>query len=182
MTKTALLFLGLGRTTVRQRLERLPAPHAAHYGVVRLPPPEDGTALAADIAAPYVVSRLLTWHEAVSSFAIKGTDRTFDHLLSLEEEASAEQRDAVRSWAGAGEYDIAYLRCQGMQVMVQSIVERLAAGLQESAHSAYGEIDQLAEAGILTERTGKTHNRIISSTKVLALLNRRFGVEAAAYV
>ena len=206
---------------VRERLERLPEPHAAHYGVVPLPPPEEGIplgtamashqraiealawvrTLAADMADPYVVSRLLVRREAVSSSSIEGTNSTLDELLSLEEEAGEEQRDAARQvrdyaltldrlipraggegpaiftpelvgelhrevmrsdpryadvpgalrthvvWIGGGGHDIAYstynptppdrieaclaetmayMRGQGMQVMTQSIVARLA--------------------------------------------------------
>jgi len=206
---------------VRERLQRLPEPHAAHYGVVPLPPPEEGIplgtamashqraiealarvrALAADMADPYVVSRLLVRREAVSSSSIEGTNSTLDELLSLEEEAGEEQRDAARQvrdyalaldrlipraagegpaiftpelvaelhrevmrsdpryadvpgmlrthvvWIGGGGHDIAYstynptppdrieaclaetmayMRGQGMQVMTQSIVARLA--------------------------------------------------------
>lgn len=101
---------------VRERLERLPEPYAAHYGVVPLPPPEEGIALGtamashqravaavarvralvADMDDPYVVSRLLPRREAVSSSAIEGTNSTLDELLSLEEETGAEQRDAAR--------------------------------------------------------------------------------------
>ncbi|MDQ1228640.1 Fic family protein [Sphingomonas sp. SORGH_AS_0879] len=206
---------------VRERLQRLPEPHAAHYGVVPLPPPGEGIplgtamashqraiealarvrALAADMADPYVVSRLLVRREAVSSSSIEGTNSTLDELLSLEEEAGEEQRDAARQvrdyaltldrlipraagegaalftpelvaelhrevmrsdpryadapgmlrthvvWIGGGGHDIAYstynptppdrietclaesmayMRGQGMQVMTQSIVARLA--------------------------------------------------------
>src|SRR4051794_19568460 len=75
---------------VRERLQRLPAPYAAHYGVVPLPPPEDGVAvgsvlarlraadaalvrietLAAELKDPYLISRILPRREAVSSSAI----------------------------------------------------------------------------------------------------------------
>lgn len=101
---------------VRQRLERLPEPKAAHYGVVPQPPPEDGVVLGAGMAShqraigalarvsvlaeqmddPYVVSRLLARREAVSSSSIEGTNSTLDELLSLEEDASDEQRGAAR--------------------------------------------------------------------------------------
>lgn len=104
------------------RLERLPPPFASHYGVVPTPPPEDavplGTALACHERAieqlayvrtlarefddPYIVSRLLARQEAVSSSSIEGTNSTLDELLSLEEDATDEQRDAalqVRDYA-----------------------------------------------------------------------------------
>jgi len=101
---------------VRQRLERMPEPYAAHYGVVPVPPPEEGVVLGSAMAShqraiealarvsvlaeemgdPYVISRLLARREAVSSSSIEGTNSTLDELLSLEEEASNEQRDAAR--------------------------------------------------------------------------------------
>ena len=101
---------------IRERLERLPDPYAAHYGVVPPPPPEDaiplgqgladhGRAVAAlarvdllagQMADPYMVSRLLTRREAVSSSSIEGTYSTLDELLSLEEEAGDGDRDAAR--------------------------------------------------------------------------------------
>lgn len=101
---------------VRQRLERLPEPHDAHYGVVPAAPPEYGlglgatvvrhqrgvaalgqvSALAKQIGDPYVVSRLLARREAISSSSIEGTNSTLDELLSLEEAAGDDQRDAAR--------------------------------------------------------------------------------------
>lgn len=100
---------------IRQRLERLPEPYAAHYGVVPPPPPEDAVPLGQGLAShqratealaridmlarqmgdPYPVSRLLSRREAVSSSSIEGTQSTLDELLTLEE-ADNEQRDAVR--------------------------------------------------------------------------------------
>lgn len=108
---------------VRQRLKRLPPPHAAHYGVVPAPPPEDAVglapvlarygaamaalgkaaALAAGLKGPYWVSRILTRREAVSSSALEGTNSTLDELLSVEEnedsrasEAAVQVRDYAR--------------------------------------------------------------------------------------
>lgn len=101
---------------IRQRLERLPAPYAAHYGVVPPPPPEDAVPLGQELAShqratealaridmlagqmgdPYPVSRLLSRREAVSSSSIEGTHSTLDELLTLEEEAGDERRDAAR--------------------------------------------------------------------------------------
>ena len=100
---------------IRQRLERLPEPYAAHYGVVPPPPPEDAVPLGQGLAShqratealarinmlagqmgdPYLVSRLLSRREAVSSSSIEGTHSTLDELLTLEE-ADDEQRNAVR--------------------------------------------------------------------------------------
>ncbi len=101
---------------VRQRLKRLPAPFQAHYGVVPLPPPEDGVpiapvlarlraadaaiarveTLAAELKDPYLISRILPRREAVSSSAIEGTNSTLDELLSVEETGVGETNDAVR--------------------------------------------------------------------------------------
>lgn len=107
---------------VRQRLKRLPAPHAAHYGVVPLPPPEEAIVLGAagpglsaandalarvdtlagELADPYLVSRVLTRQEAVSSSAIEGTNSTLDALLAVEETSDGDASEAavqVRDYA-----------------------------------------------------------------------------------
>jgi Fic family protein len=100
---------------VRERLKRLPEPHASHYGVVPLPPPEHSItlqsalaahrqaldmiarvdALAAELQDPYLVSRLLSRREAVTSSSIEGTNSTLDELLTIEED-SGTARDAAR--------------------------------------------------------------------------------------
>lgn len=107
---------------VRQSLKRLPAPHAAHFGVVPLPPPEEAVALedaasrlraatealarvdtlAAELKDPYLISRTLTRREAVSSSSIEGTNSTLDELLTLEETADGSMSEAaaqVRDYA-----------------------------------------------------------------------------------
>jgi Fic family protein len=208
---------------VRKRLQRLPPPYDAHYGVLPLPPPDDSIplppeilqehaaafdamarvdAIAAELRDPYLISRILTRREAVSSSAIEGTNSTLDELLALEEtmddsasDAAAQVRDyataledllpraraeshalfstdlitslhravmrgdaayrdtpgALRStvvWIGGGRdiaysiynptppaavaaalaESIAYLRCEGMQAMTQSLIARMAIG------------------------------------------------------
>jgi len=100
---------------VRERLKRLPEPQASHYGVVPLPPPEHSItlksalaahrqaldmiarvdALAAELQDPYLVSRLLSRREAVTSSSIEGTNSTLDELLTIEEDSDT-ARDAAR--------------------------------------------------------------------------------------
>jgi Fic family protein len=107
---------------VRQRLKGLPLPYRAHYGVVPLPPPENGiqlnsvaarlsaadsavariNALATELRDPYLISRILPRREAISSSAIEGTNSTLDELLSIEETGDSEANDAavqVRDYA-----------------------------------------------------------------------------------
>lgn len=107
---------------LRKRLKRLPRPFEAHYGVVPLPPPEDGASvvpvlarlgdanaalarvetLAAALGDPYLVSRILPRREAVSSSSIEGTNSTLDELLLMEETGDPEASDAavqVRDYA-----------------------------------------------------------------------------------
>lgn len=133
---------------VRERRERLPPPHATHYGVVPAPPPEDaiplGTAMAIQARAidalgrvrllneqfedSYVVSRLLTRREAVSSSSIEGTNSTLDELLSLEESASEEQQDAarqVRDYALLLDRLIPQAAQQGPEVFCQQLIQSL---------------------------------------------------------
>ena len=101
---------------VRQRLKRLPSPYDNHYGVVPLPPPEEGIrlsevgrrhmqavaamakvdVLASETGDAYLVSRVLTRSEAVSSSSLEGTNSTLDELLSLEESADDQTRSEAR--------------------------------------------------------------------------------------
>lgn len=101
---------------VRERLKRLPPPFDSHYGVVPLPPPEDGvsvapvskqmheasaalgrvSALAGELADPWLISRILPRREAVSSSAIENTNSTLDELLSVEETEDDGATDAAR--------------------------------------------------------------------------------------
>lgn len=103
---------------VRARLVRLPSPYDNHYGVVPASPPEDGisfpgaldrlvaasTALARvqtiarEMADPYLVSRILTRREAVSSSSIEGTNSTLDELLEIDDAGDPET--AARGQAG----------------------------------------------------------------------------------
>lgn len=106
---------------VLRQLRKLPKPYDAHYGVVPLPPPEDALALptalprlrlataalarvatlAAELKDPFIVSRILSRREALSSSAIEGTNSTLDELLNVEEheeggavsDATAQVRD-----------------------------------------------------------------------------------------
>jgi Fic family protein len=133
---------------VVQRLERLPEPHAAHYGVVPLPPPEEGvalgqvafqhhravealgrvTALAREIGDPYVVSRLLARREAVSSSSIEGTNSTLDELLSVEEDAAEEVRDAaiqVRDYALTLERFVPRAMAEGSAIFTDALISEL---------------------------------------------------------
>lgn len=101
---------------VRETLVRFPPPHASHYGVVPPSPPEDGV-LVSDVARrhraaeealatvdafartlhdPFMVNRILTRQEAVSSSAIEGTHSTLDELLADEETRDEDARAQVR--------------------------------------------------------------------------------------
>jgi len=101
---------------LRQRLHRLPPPHAAHYGVVPLPPPEHSLeigAAAADLAEgnaalgrvraladsmpnQWLISRILTRHEALSSSALEGTCSTLDEVLTFETTQDQDMSAATR--------------------------------------------------------------------------------------
>ena len=80
---------------IRETLKRLPPPYDSHYGIVPPAPPEEGVsvagatkaldaaqaafgkvdAIAAQMKDPYIVSRVLTRREAVSSSSIEGTQK-----------------------------------------------------------------------------------------------------------
>ena len=86
---------------VLRQLRRLPQPYETHHAVVPLPPPDEAVALptalprlraataalarvatlAAELKDPFIVSRILSRREAVSSSAIEGTNSTLDELL-----------------------------------------------------------------------------------------------------
>ncbi len=104
---------------VRQRLKRYPLPFDSHYGVVPLPPPTRSVGMEQHAAIeqesvkamarievmaqvyhdPYVLSRVLSRKEAISSSSIEGTNSTLDELLSVEE--GEEEQAAARQ---VGEY------------------------------------------------------------------------------
>jgi hypothetical protein len=54
---------------------------------------------AKDLSDPYILSRILTRREAVSSSAIEGTHSTLDELLSLEETEEGSRSHEVRRFA-----------------------------------------------------------------------------------
>lgn len=133
---------------VRQSLTRLPAPHASHYGVVPAAPPEQGVVItdvarrhelavqamaAVDVYArtlsdPFVVSRILTRQEAVSSSAIEGTQSTLDELLTEEETHDEDGRAQVRqvkAYAAALEAHVRRARRLGPEVFTQDLVGQL---------------------------------------------------------
>ncbi len=140
---------------VKARLHRLPEPYQAHYGVVPLPPPEDsialGEALAANEAAqralaeadimarelkdPFLLSRVLTRKEAVSSSAIEGTHSTLDELLTAEEtdqdEASPATRQ-VRDYALALESLLPRAREIGRSIFSIDLVRQLHRNVMKS--------------------------------------------------
>lgn len=138
--------------SVRERLARYPEPYASHYGVVPLPPPETGIdlaaaaarhqaaaealgridAFAAELTDPYIVSRLLTRREAVSSSAMEGTNSTLDELLSVEETTDAEASGAaaqVRDYALALDRLMPQARVTGPDIFDLELVQRLHAAV-----------------------------------------------------
>lgn len=109
---------------IQRRLKRLPEPYANHYGVVPLPPPEEAVrlstalprlreataamaranTLAAELHDPFILSRIITRREAVSSSAIEGTNSTLDELLSFEESESESDDDIPAAVAQVRDY------------------------------------------------------------------------------
>jgi Fic family protein len=133
---------------VRERLKRLPLPYQAHYGVVPLPPPEDGIplqgvaprlsaadaalaridTLAAELKDPYLISRILPRREAISSSSIEGTISTLDELLSIEETGDDETTDAavqVRDYARALDDFVPRARAEKHKIFTTELVEDL---------------------------------------------------------
>jgi Fic family protein len=133
------------------RLQRYPAPHDSHYGVVPLPPPAEPPTilglrdryeaavgavarletLVVELGGDWLVSRLLTRREAVTSSAIEGTNSTLDELLVVEEtveEDAAPRRqaaDQVRDYALALERLVPEARRLGPAIFTSVLVFRL---------------------------------------------------------
>lgn len=133
---------------VRQTLTRLPPPFANHYGIVPSPPPETAIAigdarpqmeaaiaalsevktLAREMPDPWMISRIMTRQEALSSSAIEGTNSTLDEVLSLEETADDTARhDAlqVRSYALALDTLVPQARTTGPDVFSLDLLRHL---------------------------------------------------------
>jgi Fic family protein len=133
---------------VRQRLKRYPDPYRAHYGVTPLPPPEEGVVLGPvgvrhheassalarlDVLAsgyqdPYVISRVLTRREAVSSSSIEGTNSTLDELLAVEETQDEETQGAaaqIRDYALALDRLVPRAQAEGSAVFTTDILREL---------------------------------------------------------
>lgn len=133
---------------VRQRLKRLPAPHASHYGVIPLPPPEDAVALrdaaprlqaaiealvrvdtlASELKDSYLISRILSRREAVSSSSIEGTNSTLDELLTLEETGDGGLSEAavqVRDYALALDGMLRRVKKRGHELFSTELVQEL---------------------------------------------------------
>jgi len=133
---------------VQATLVRLPPPHASYYGVVPGAPPESGLSLATvavrhraaeealakvDVYArslhdPFVVSRILSRQEAVSSSAIEGTYSTLDEVLAGEETQDDEAKAAVRQvrkYATTVSRFIKQAGRQGNAVFTAKMVRRL---------------------------------------------------------
>jgi Fic family protein len=133
---------------IREQLKRLPPPFDSHYGVVPLPPPEEGIAvgpvlarlkaadaalvrietLAAELKDPYLISRILPRREAVSSSSIEGTNSTLDELLSVEESEDSPQGEAaaqVRDYALALDDFLPRARKQKLELFTTALVQDL---------------------------------------------------------
>ncbi|WP_375779072.1 Fic family protein [Bradyrhizobium sp. ma5] len=134
--------------TVRETLKRLPPPYDSHYGIVPPAPPENGIsvagatkaldaaqaafgrvdAIAAEMKDPYIVSRVLTRREAVSSSSIEGTQSTLDELLSIEETGDDDARDEarqVRNYAVALDGFIPLAAKDGYGVFTMDLIKNL---------------------------------------------------------
>lgn len=148
---------------VQRQLKKLPKPFESHYGVVPLSPPEDAitlstalphlraasealgrvNTLAAELKDPFIISRILTRREAVSSSAIEGTNSTLDELLSVEErdvdedgEAVTEATAQVRDYARLLETIVPRAAEQGPAVFTVDLIRSLHRNVMAS-DSAY---------------------------------------------
>jgi len=143
------------------RLEQLPAPHQAHYGVVPLPPPESipvyelNAATASAIEAigrldaivstspqPFPATRILHRQEAVSSSAIEGTQSTLDEILEIDAtggdsgHAAARQ---VRCYSLTLEHCLEVVQRDGRNVFTTEFIQSLHRDIM-SADPAYDDV------------------------------------------
>jgi Fic family protein len=133
---------------IRQRRKRLPPPYQAHFGIVPPPPPYEAVpilaveqkyraaeaaivkidTLAAELSDPYLISRVLTRREAVSSSAIEGTQSTLDELLAIDEgvgESTTAASRQVRSYALALDDWIGKARDRGCAIFNEELISIL---------------------------------------------------------
>lgn len=141
---------------VRRTLQRLPAPHDSHYGVVPTAPME-GAVIITDVQAihsralealgradamassnHFLMSRVLVRQEAVASSDIEGTHSTLDALLQVEEtdaEAHADDDTAawmVRDYAVALEWALGEVRERGHDAFDVEMLETLHGSLMRA--------------------------------------------------
>jgi Fic family protein len=133
---------------IREGLKRLPSPYDSHYGIIPPPPPEDGVSvaqvtrsldaaqralssidtIAAQMKDPYIVSRILTRREAVSSSSIEGTQSTLDEILFVEETGDDESEAAarqVRNYALALDHFIPRASRDGYDIFTTDLIKDL---------------------------------------------------------
>jgi Fic family protein len=147
--------------SVRDRLVRLPHPHAGHYGVVPARPPETGpdlssvlprlvaatkamatvSTIASEMADPYLVSRILTRREAVSSSSIEGTNSTLDELLATDdaEEGGNDETRQVRDYALVLDELVPAARRSGSAFFTKELLDALHERVMRSDPSYKGE-------------------------------------------
>jgi Fic family protein len=117
----------------------------------------------------------LDWAEA-TRFMADAITSTVDELMVTREALSA----LSQAWRQRRRYreGSAALRTLALLPYYPVITgKRLARRLDISAPAALTAISQLADAGVLQERTGYSRNRVFIAAEVLAILNRPFGSE-----
>src|SRR5258706_4299366 len=140
--------------SIRNRLERLPRPYDAHYGVVPAAP-EEGPAdikpaagahniamkaiqkadrIYASLPDHFMLSRILVRQEAVNSSSMEGTHSTLDAVLEAEElgeESNADKETGlVRDYAAALEKALAFVEGEERRAftLIQGLHRNLMAG------------------------------------------------------
>lgn len=138
---------------IRRSLERYPAPHDAHYGVVPPSPPEGPVGvraaagahalamkaiqkadrIAASLPDHFALSRILVRQEAVNSSSIEGTHSTLDAVLEAEVAEEGQEVDEatlqVRDYAVALEDAMRLVMRDGRQAFSLELVQQMHANL-----------------------------------------------------
>jgi Fic family protein len=123
------------------------------------------------MAALKAAQQRLAWHEIVGFFG--------DAVVATVEDLQAMRRalEALReAWAGRRRFRAGAASLRALDVVPSYpvlTVKRLAALLDVSIPTATAAVDQLVEAGVLTERTGYRRNRVFVAREVLAVLENK---------
>ena len=126
-------------------------------------------------AALQAAQQRLEWHEVIG-FVADAITGTVDELLATRQALA----DLRTIWLSRRRFRAGSAALRALHILPHYpviTVGRLAALLHVSWPQAGQAVEQLAGAGILTERTGYRRNRLFAAREALSVINRPFGEE-----